>query len=451
VDDEGTTVRPTAVEELDRVLGGGLVSGSVTLLGGEPGVGKSTLLLQAAAGSVEAGGRALYVAAEESAAQVRRRAERLGTVHESLWVVSEGDVDDVVAHLEDFSPDLVIVDSVQTVGDRSLSGAPGTVAQVREVGARLAAWARSRNGAVVLVGHVTKEGQLAGPRVLEHLVDTVLMLEGDRHHSLRLLRAVKHRFGSTAELGVLELGADGLTAVADPSRMLLADRRPDVAGSAVVAAIHGGRPLLAEVQVLVVPGQVASPRCAAQGLDTGRVSLLMAVLRQRGRLAFEASEVHCSVVGGLRLGDPGVDAGIVLAMASAVTGVPVPADVVVFGEVGLGGELRAAGRSLQRLGEAGRLGFRRALVPSAAEWSDHPGAEPMPDVEALISEAGVLRQDDPFDDLGGIPGDERWDEERAFPSDHACELLELEAQRRSPSLRALEPPSNDQGFGRRRR
>jgi DNA repair protein RadA/Sms len=358
--------RPTGVPELDRVLSGGFVPGSVTLVGGEPGIGKSTLLLQVAAGVAASGRQVLYVSAEESAHQIRLRAERLGALRPRLLVASETSLPRILAHLDELRPELVVVDSIQTVHDPDLSSAPGSVAQVRECAARLVAVAKARDLSTVLVGHVTKEGSLAGPRVLEHLVDTVLSFEGDRHHGLRMLRATKHRFGATAELGVLEMGEGGLAAVGDPSELFLADRRRGVAGSVVVPALDGHRPLLVEVQALVAPSAAPSPRRSAEGLDAGRLAMLLAVLTQRVGISVSGADVYTLAVGGARVADTGADAGLALAVASAVTDQPVPDDLVVVGEVGLGGELRQVGHLEQRLREAERLGFRRAIVPATA-------------------------------------------------------------------------------------
>ena len=360
---------PTRIGELDRVLGGGFVPGSVTLLGGEPGIGKSTLLLQLLAGWK---GRTLYVSAEESAQQVRLRADRLGAVQPDLWLLAEMSLPNILATIEKVQPQLVIIDSIQTVADPELSSAPGSVVQVRGCAHRLVQEAKRRNISMVLVGHVTKEGGLAGPRVLEHLVDTVLSFEGERHHALRLLRAVKHRFGPTNELGLFEMAEQGLIGVPDPSQLFLADRRTGVPGSAVVPTLEGQRPLLVEVQALTnqVSGG-APPRRSAQGVDPGRLALLLAVLERRARIPVGTHEVYASVVGGVKLLEPGVDLSICLAIVSAMTNRPIPADLVVCGEVGLAGELRQVSQTPRRLAEASRMGFRRALVPTTAP--DGPG------------------------------------------------------------------------------
>lgn len=357
---------PTGVAELDRVLGGGLVPGSVTLLGGEPGIGKSTLLLQTVAAMAGRGLDALYVTAEESAAQVRGRAARLDALADRLWLAADTALPEVVAHLDAVAPAVVVIDSIQTVHDPELGSAPGAVGQVRECAQRLVVEARARGAAVILVGHVTKDGGLAGPRVLEHLVDTVLSFEGDRHHALRLLRAVKHRFGGTGELGVFEMSDTGLAGVHDPSALFLADRRAGEAGSVVVPVLDGGRPLLVEVQALLAPTTIPTPRRQGQGIENGRLGMLLAVLAQRVGVSVANQDVWVTVAGGVRAAEPAVDLGVALAVASAVTGVAVPADLVVCGEVGLAGELRQVGRLDRRMAEAARLGFRRVLVPVTA-------------------------------------------------------------------------------------
>lgn len=371
VADESAQIRPTGLAEVDRVLGGGLVAGSVTLVGGEPGIGKSTLLLQLAGAVADGGQRALYVSGEESASQVRGRADRLGALHDDLWLVGETVLPHVLGQLDEVKPDVVVIDSVQTLVDPELSSAPGSVAQVRECAHALVQEAKRRGIAVLLVGHVTKEGTLAGPRVLEHVVDTVLEFDGDRHHGLRLLRASKHRFGPTSEVGLLQMDELGLAPVDDPSGLFLADRVTGVSGSAVVPTVDGNRPLLVEVQALVAPSQLATPRRSAQGLDQGRLAMLLAVLERRVGLPLSSAEVYALAVGGARILDPGADAGVALAVASSLTGNPLADDLVVVGEVGLGGELRHASHINRRLGEAARMGFRRAIVPHATGEAPH--------------------------------------------------------------------------------
>jgi DNA repair protein RadA/Sms len=368
--------RSTGLSEVDRVLSGGLVPGSVTLLGGEPGIGKSTLLLQVASAVAKAGATALYVSAEESKQQVRLRAQRLGTLAPRLYLASETSLPHLVAHLDEVQPDLMVVDSIQTVYEPALSSAPGSVAQVRECAARLVQQAKARGVATVLVGHVTKDGGLAGPRVLEHVVDTVLAFEGDRHHALRLLRASKHRFGSTDELGLFEMTEAGLEPVPDASGLFLADRRTGVSGSIVVPTIEGHRPLLVEIQALVVNSNLPAPRRSAQGLDSGRLPLLLAVLDRRAGVKLEGDDVYALAVGGVRVHEPGADLGIALAVASAKTDQPMQPGLVACGEIGLGGELRQVSQGQRRLAEAARLGFTYAIVPRLAP-------DPPPGITAL--------------------------------------------------------------------
>jgi DNA repair protein RadA/Sms len=358
--------RATGVAELDRVLSGGLVPGSVTVLGGEPGIGKSTLLTQVGATMARAGARVLYVSAEESNQQVRLRAQRLDALTSRLWLASDTALPHVIAHIDAVDPDIVIVDSIQTVHDPDLGSAPGSVVQVRECAHRLVREAKERGVSIVLVGHVTKDGSLAGPRVLEHVVDTVLAFEGEQHHALRVVRAVKHRFGSTNELGLFEMGEFGLAAVPDASALFLADRRPGVAGSVVVPALDGHRPLLVEVQALTIRTQAPVPRRSAQGLDAGRLAFLLAVLERHVEAPLGRCDVFALAVGGARVVEPGADLAIALAVASSLTNAAVADDVVACAEVGLGGELRQVGQTTRRLAEAARLGFRRVLLPHSA-------------------------------------------------------------------------------------
>jgi DNA repair protein RadA/Sms len=344
-----------------------LVPGSVTLVGGEPGVGKSTLVLQGLARLAAAGHRCLLVSAEESAQQVRLRAERLETLSPDLWLMAESDLPAVLTSVEEASPAFLVVDSIQTVADPTVSAAPGSVAQVQACAIALVRMAKERGIATVLVGHLTKDGSLAGPRALEHLVDTVLSFTGDRHGALRLLRATKHRFGPTSELGLFGMGEGGLTGVADPGRLFLSDRRAGMPGSVVVAGLDGHRPLLVEVQALVAPAAPGvPPRRSTQGLDGGRLSVLLAVLERWLRVRMRGSDVYAMAVGGARLADPGADLALALAVVSAAAGRAVPADLVACGEVGLAGELRRVPQMGPRLAEAARLGFRRALVPASA-------------------------------------------------------------------------------------
>ena len=360
--DEGDPLA-TGVAELDRVLGGGLLPGSVTLLGGEPGIGKSTLVLQALAAMAGQGRRGLLVSAEESPTQVRRRSERLDALVPGLWMVAETTMPEIESAVRELAPDLVVVDSIQTVWDPDIDAPPGSVVQVRGCAHQLTGLAKTGGPATILVGHVTKEGTLAGPRVLEHLVDTVLSFEGDRHHALRLLRSVKHRFGPTGELGLFEMTGRGLEGVADPGGLFLVDRQMGTPGSVVFPSIEGQRPMLVEIQALVVSSPMVSPRRSATGFDGGRLALLLAVLDQRAGLNLSRHEVYVSAVGGVRVADPGADLAVCMALASAVLGAPVDPGMVVLGELGLAGEVRQVSQTPRRLAEAARLGFGRAVVP----------------------------------------------------------------------------------------
>ena len=356
---------PTGIGELDRVLDGGLVPGSVTLVSGEPGIGKSTLLLQMVGAWSQ---NSLYVSAEESAQQVRLRAERIGIAGDHTYLVSAMSLGDIVAAIDKVKPSLVVVDSVQTIADESVESAPGSVTQVRECAFRLVQEAKARNVAVVLVGHVTKDGNIAGPRLLEHVVDTVVSFEGDRLHPLRMVRAIKHRFGTTNELGLFEMTDRGLVGVPDASNMLLADRQQGVAGSVVVPTIDGQRPLLVEVQALTTKVATGiTPRRSAQGVESSRLAMLLAVLERRAKIPFASLEVYASVVGGVRLNDPGSDLALCLALASAAMDTPVHSDMVALGEVGLGGEIRHVTHLERRVIEAERMGFRRVLIPSSSK------------------------------------------------------------------------------------
>ena len=356
---------PTGVGELDRVLGGGLVDGSVVLLAGEPGIGKSTLLLGVLAGLAAKVGRVLYVCAEESREQVRLRAERLDALHPELWLAAETNLGAVRAAIEDLAPRVVVVDSVQTVADPELAGAPGGVGQVREVAAQLVRLAKDRGIATFLVGQVTKEGAVAGPKTLEHLVDVVLNFEGDEHHALRLVRCTKNRFGPAHEVGCFEMTESGLEPLADPSRLFLSARGSGVPGVACTVSLEGRRPLVTEVQALVVPTALAMPRRIAQDLDPGRLAILVAVLERRARVSLSGQDVFAATAGGIRLTEPAADLAVCMALASAAKDWQVPAELVAFGEVGLGGEVRPVPQLERRLAEAARLGFRRALVPEA--------------------------------------------------------------------------------------
>jgi DNA repair protein RadA/Sms len=353
----------TGIGELDRVLGGGVVPGSLVLIGGEPGVGKSTILIQTAQALARAMPPVLYVSAEESAAQVKMRAERLGIEADGLLLWTETDLAAVQAELDRLKPRVLIVDSIQTVFLPDLESAPGSVAQVRECGARLMALAKSAGMATFLVGHVTKEGALAGPRVLEHLVDTVLYFEGERHHAYRVLRAVKNRFGSTNEIGVFQMTERGLTEVVNPSGFFLAERPKDAPGSVIVASLEGSRPVLVELQALVAPASFGTPRRTVLGADYNRVCLLLAVLEKRAGVPLASQDVFVNVAGGGRVVEPAADLAVVVAAASSYMDRPVRGDLIVVGEVGLTGEVRAVTGLAARLREAAQLGFTHAVVP----------------------------------------------------------------------------------------
>lgn len=359
--------RPTGVAELDRVLGGGLVPGVVILLAGEPGAGKSTLLLEVAAQVAQSGGPVLYATGEESAGQVRLRAERTGAVHDELYLAAESDLGAIISHLDTIKPTLLVVDSVQTVSTVGVEGSPGGVTQVRAVTVALTALAKERGLPVVLVGHVTKDGSVAGPRVLEHLVDVVLQFEGDRHSTLRMVRGIKNRFGPADEVGCFELRDDGIAGVSDPSGLFLASAgREPVPGTAITVAMEGKRPLLAEVQALVAGTGIPSPRRAVSGLDSARVSMVLAVLSRRAHLMLHDAEVYTATVGGMRMTEPAADLAIALAVASAKADRPLPAGLVVLGELGLTGEIRRVTGLDRRIAEAARLGMRTALVPAGS-------------------------------------------------------------------------------------
>jgi DNA repair protein RadA/Sms len=362
--------RKTGIGELDRVCGGGLVAGSAILVGGDPGIGKSTLLLQATA-LLAANASCAYITGEEAVDQVRLRAQRLGMEKAPVRLAAATNVRDIVASMEENPvPDVVVIDSIQTMYSDAVDSAPGTVTQVRTCAHELIRVAKKRGFTLFLVGHVTKEGTLAGPRVLEHMVDTVLYFEGDRGHQFRILRAVKNRFGPTDEIGVFEMTDAGLNEVLNPSALFLAERRGNVSGSCVFAGIEGTRPVLVEIQALVAPSSLGTPRRAAVGWDMARLNMVMAVLEARAGLAFSGHDIYLNVAGGLRIQEPAADLAVAAALISAFTGEPVPADAVVFGEIGLSGEVRAVAQRDLRLKEAAKLGFNQAWVPRPARRND---------------------------------------------------------------------------------
>ncbi len=355
----------TAIAELDRVCGGGLVPGSALLVGGDPGIGKSTLLLQATAALAGQTGVA-YISGEEAVDQVRMRAGRLGLAKAPVALASATSLRDIVASLDHpDAPKVVVIDSIQTVYADNVESAPGSVAQVRACAHELIRLAKRRGFVLFLVGHVTKEGAIAGPRVMEHMVDTVLYFEGDRGHQFRILRAVKNRFGATDEIGVFEMTDRGLTEVANPSALFLAERRGNVSGSCVFAGMEGTRPMLVEIQALVAPSTLSSPRRAVVGWDSNRLSMVLAVLDARCGLALSGNDVYLNVAGGLRIAEPAADLAVAAALVSSATDTPVPADMVVFGEIGLSGEVRAVSQTDARLKEAAKLGFAQATVPAS--------------------------------------------------------------------------------------
>jgi DNA repair protein RadA/Sms len=358
--------RPTRVGEFDRALGGGLVQGAVILLAGEPGVGKSTLLLDVTARWAAEAGTALYITGEESAAQVRLRAERTGAIADGLFLAAETDLAAVLGHVDEVKPSLLVLDSVQTVSRSDVDGAAGGVTQVREVAAALIRTAKDRGIATILVGHVTKDGSIAGPRVLEHLVDVVLHFEGERHSRLRMVRAVKNRYGPADEVGCFDLSDSGIVSMPDPTGLFLSRHATPVPGTCVTVTLEGRRPLLGEVQALVAPSSLATPRRANSGLDSSRVAMVLAVLERRGGVRLGPNDVYTSTVGGARLAEPAGDLAVMLAVASAVQNRPVRTGMIALGEVGLAGEIRRITGLRRRLAEAERMGFTTALVPPDA-------------------------------------------------------------------------------------
>ncbi|KKL90137.1 hypothetical protein LCGC14_1907710 [marine sediment metagenome] len=357
---ESTKRSSSGLGELDRVLGGGIVPGSVVLIGGDPGIGKSTLILQAAS---KVKGMVLYVSGEESPEQIRIRADRMGIDSDKILLLPETGMTPIFSNTVKINPSMLIIDSIQTMHDESLESAPGSVSQVRECAAKLMFYAKRSGVPVFIIGHVTKEGAIAGPRVLEHIVDTVLYFEGDRGHPYRILRTVKNRFGSTNEIGVFEMADSGLKEIANPSELFLSERPEGVAGSVVVSSIEGTRPLLVELQALVSQSGFGVPRRTSIGMDFQRVNLLVAVLEKLGGLQLGGMDIFTNVVGGLKLMEPAVDLGVVLAITSSLREIPVGQDVLVFGEVGLSGEIRAVSQADTRLKEASKIGFKRAVLP----------------------------------------------------------------------------------------
>jgi len=386
---------PTGMAELDRVLGGGLVAGSAVLVGGDPGIGKSTLLLQAAAKLAETGARVVYLSGEEAPAQVRMRAMRLGLAHAPVALGTETNLANIVATLgSTVPPVLVIIDSVQTLWSESVEAAPGTITQLRGCASALISHAKGSGSTVVLVGHVTKDGQIAGPKVIEHMVDTVLYFEGLSGHQFRVLRAVKNRFGPTDEIGVFEMRHDGLREVDNPSALFLSDRDRGAPGTAVFAGMEGTRPILVEIQALVAPSLLGTPRRAVVGWDPNRLAMLLAVLEARCGVRLGSHDVYLNVAGGLRLQEPAADLAAAAALISSLTGKPSPEDTVYFGEVSLTGAVRAVGHRDQRLKEAAKLGFARAVVPAAAAEGNRNTKDlellPLTQLDDLVALFGAL-------------------------------------------------------------
>jgi DNA repair protein RadA/Sms len=370
VDLSAASAKPTGVSELDRVLGGGLVPGAAILVAGEPGVGKSTLLLAVAAQTASRSIPVLYVSGEESASQVRLRAERIKAVDPQLFLASENDLGAVISHIDSVKPQLLIIDSVQTIGSAAADGSPGGVTQVREVAGALIRICKERDITLLLVGHVTKDGSIAGPRLLEHIVDVVLQFEGERHSRLRLIRAIKNRFGASDEVGCFELSDTGITSVLDPTGLFTSRHAEPVPGTCVTVTLEGRRPLLAEIQALVSQGRdndFGNARRVVSGLDSARTSMTLAVLELRAAIKIGGRDIYAATVGGMKMGEPAADLALALAVASAAKGLALPADLVAIGEVGLAGEIRKISGVDRRLQEAFRLGFKRALVPAGSD------------------------------------------------------------------------------------
>jgi DNA repair protein RadA/Sms len=372
---------PLPMEEFARVLGGGLVPGSLVLIGGEPGIGKSTLILQVAALMADYAGPVLYVSGEESTRQIKMRAERLGIVTDELYLVTETNLSVILAHVEEIRPRVLVVDSIQTTYSEALDSAPGNVGQVKQCAAAFQGLAKNTGIAIFLVGHVTKDGSIAGPRVLEHIVDTVLYLEGDAFQAFRLLRSVKNRFGATSEVGVFEMQGAGMIEVPNPSEAFLAERMVNAPGSTIVVTMEGTRPLLAEVQALATATSFANPRRTANGIDFNRLLLVSAVLTRRAGIRLSEQDIFVNVIGGLKIDEPAADLAVALAIASSAKDRPLPADMVVVGEIGLSGELRAVSQLPARLNEASKLGFRRALIPKTVRR----GGEPLPETIRTVA------------------------------------------------------------------
>ncbi len=378
----------SGLDEFDRVLGGGLVPASAILVGGDPGIGKSTLLLQATAAFARAGLSCLYISGEEAAAQVRMRAQRLGLAEAPVRLGAETNLRDILTTLDTERPDLAVIDSIQTMWADTVESAPGSVAQVRAACHELVSFAKRRGTSIVLVGHVTKEGQIAGPRVVEHMVDTVLYFEGERGHQFRILRAVKNRFGAADEIGVFEMTGGGLSQVTNPSALFLSERGQPTPGSAVFAGIEGTRPVLTEIQALVAPSPLGTPRRTVVGLDAGRLSTILAVLEARCAIPFAGLDVFLNVAGGMKVSEPAADLAVAAALLSAREDVALPPDTVLFGEISLSGALRPVAQTENRLKEARKLGFSTAIAPARSKTGGGEGMRlrEMPDLTAFVGE-----------------------------------------------------------------
>ena len=353
----------STVSELDRVLGGGLVKGSLILIGGEPGIGKSTLILQLCDKIATDDGKVLYISGEESAEQVKLRADRLEIKNDNILFLAETDIDSIEIEIQNINPKLVIIDSIQTMYSSEITSAAGTVSQVREITARVMKCCKQNKITTILIGHVTKDGNIAGPRVLEHMVDTVLYLEGERYFSYRILRSVKNRFGSTNEIGMFEMRNEGMCEVSNPSEVLISEDTEKVPGSAIVCSLEGTRPLLAELQALTTPSVYGIPKRTGNGIDFNKISLLIAVLEKRGKLSLGNQDVYLNVVSGMKINEPAIDLGIALVIASSYKNVYIPKDTAIIGEVGLTGEIRSVNMIEKRLKEAERLGIKRGIIP----------------------------------------------------------------------------------------
>lgn len=404
---EGSSERPprriSGIDEFDRVTGGGLVPGSALLIGGDPGIGKSTVVLQAAA-ALSGQMAVIYISGEEAIDQLRMRAERLGLAKSAVQLAAATSVRDIITTLDEGeAPGLVIIDSIQTMFLDTLDSAPGTVSQVRASSQELIRQAKRRGFTVILVGHVTKEGQIAGPRVMEHMVDTVLYFEGERSHQFRILRAVKNRFGPTDEIGVFEMTERGLMEVSNPSVLFLNDHRSDINGAAVFAGIEGTRPMLVEIQTLIAPSALGTPRRAVVGWDSGRMSMVLAVLEARCGLVIGTNDVYLNVAGGLRVGEPAADLAVAAALASSLSGVAVPPETVVFGEIGLSGEVRPVSHTDARLKEAAKLGFTSAIIPKKRAGKKHAGGADLQirEIEHLADLLAIFHQPSKVTGIGG--------------------------------------------------